>query len=356
MMSFINRKQTGLALVLAVGIIVYAALALSPGKATQAYIVQGHDLVSLQNAVEAVGGEVTHKLGIINAVGARLSDAELRALKQRQEVRRVYADSAVEITGKPPKDDSGSNGNNNIDSTYLAKMTGAVSLHQEGITGDGVTIAVVDTGTWNDTGIVKDPYNNTRLLAEYDAVSDSSSVADGYGHGTHVTSIAVNSRLTENGEFAGIAPDADVVSVRAFDDLGRGTYADVIRGLDWIVANKDAYDIRVLNLSFSAPPQSYYWDDPLNQAVMAAWQAGIVVVASAGNTGPDAMTIGAPGNVPYVITVGSMTDNYTPDNQYDDFLATFSSAGPRISRMAPPASAIDPGTSCTFAPRRFASA
>ena len=77
-------------------------------------------------------------------------------------------------------------------------------------------------------------------------------------------------------------------------------------------ANKDAYNIRVLNLSFSAPPQSYYWDDPLNQAVMRAWQAGIVVVASAGNTGPDPMTIGVPGNVPYVITVGAMTDNYTP--------------------------------------------
>mgnify|MGYP000623909923 CR=1 FL=1 len=125
------------------------------------------------------------------------------------------------------------------------------------------------------------------------------------------------------------------------ESYGRGAldadlYADTIRAIDWVVANKDAYNIRVINLSFSAEPRSYYWDDPMNQAVMAAWQAGIVVVASAGNTGPNAMTIGAPGNVPYVITVGAMTDNYTPDYLYDDFLASFSSAGPTVEGFVKP--------------------
>ena len=67
-----------------------------------------------------------------------------------------------------------------------------------------------------------------------------------------------------------------------------------------------------MNLSLSAPARSHYWDDPLNQAVMAAWASGIVVVASAGNRGPAPMTIGVPGNVPYVITVGAVTDNYQP--------------------------------------------
>ncbi len=67
-----------------------------------------------------------------------------------------------------------------------------------------------------------------------------------------------------------------------------------------------------MNLSLSATPQSFYWQDPLNQAVMAAWDAGIVVVVAAGNRGPAPMTIGVPGNVPYVITVGAVTDNYYP--------------------------------------------
>ena len=133
-----------------------------------------------------------------------------------------------------------------------------------------------------------------------------------------------------DGLYNGVAPDASLVVVKAFDRDGAGSYMDVIRGIDWVVPNKDAYDIRVLNLSFSAPPQSYYWDDPLNQAVMRAWEAGIVVVASAGNTGPDPMTVGVPGNVPYVITVGAMTDNYTPDDGTDDVLAAFSAAGPTV--------------------------
>ena len=124
--------------------------------------------------------------------------------------------------------------------------------------------------------------------------------------------------------------------MRAFDDEGVGSYADVIRGLQWVVDNRSTYNIRVLNLSFSAPPQSHYWDDPLNQAVMAAWKAGIVVVASAGNTGPDPMTIGVPGNVPYIITAGAMTDDYSPTDGRDDRLTSFSSAGPTYEAFVKP--------------------
>ncbi len=79
-----------------------------------------------------------------------------------------------------------------------------------------------------------------------------------------------------------------------------------------------------------------YWDDPLNQAVMAAWQAGIVVVASAGNRGPDPMTIGVPGNVPYVITVGAMSNNYSVTDGSDDFLTSFSSTGPTAEGFVKP--------------------
>ena len=84
----------------------------------------------------------------------------------------------------------------------------------------------------------------------------------------------------------------------------------------------------MLNLSFSAEPVSLYWDDPLNQAVMAAWQSGLVVVAAAGNGGPNPGTIGVPGDVPYIVTVGALSDGFTPVDPADDYLTTFSSAGP----------------------------
>jgi serine protease AprX len=99
--------------------------------------------------------------------------------------------------------------------------------------------------------------------------------SDPYGHGTHVTSIAAGGASNIYGDYLGVAPGADLVVVRAFNGTGAGRYADVIAGLNWIVKNRQKYNIRVLNLSFGAPPESYYWDDPLNQAVMAAWQAGI---------------------------------------------------------------------------------
>ena len=98
----------------------------------------------------------------------------------------------------------------------------------------------------------------------------------------------------EEEHWNGVAPGASMVAVKAFDDRGKGSYADVIRGLDWIVRNKDVYGIRVLNLSMSAEARSHYWDDPLNQAVMEAWRSGIVVVASAGNEGSSCETIASP--------------------------------------------------------------
>ena len=159
---------------------------------------------------------------------------------------------------------------------------------------------------------------------------------DGYGHGTHIMSTVAHPAYERNARYTGIAPGADLVSVRAFDDAGLGSYIDVIEGIDWVLRQREALDIRVLNLSFGAQPQSRYWDDPLNQAVMAAWEAGIVVVASAGNEGPDAMTIGVPGNVPYVITVGAASDNHTWRDVSDDFLSTFSSAGPTTEAFVKP--------------------
>jgi serine protease AprX len=124
-------------------------------------------------------------------------------------------------------------------------------------------------------------------LLQYNAITNSTSDAsDDSGHGSHVTSLILSSyRSAGTGQYNGVAPSSNLVSIKAFNAQGLGTYANVIRGIDWAVTNKAAYNIRVMNLSFSALPQSYYWEDPLNQAVMRAWQAGIVVVA-AGNLVP----------------------------------------------------------------------
>ena len=223
-------------------------------------------------------------------------------------------------------------------SSITVPLVGADLLHQAGYYGDPVTIAVLDTGSWYSyPNLDKDINGTARIKAQYNAITNKvANVADKSGHGTHVASIALSSRLDANGKYLGIAPNARLVVVGAFGENGAGTYANVIRGINWIVANKATHNIRVLNCSFSAPVHSWYWQDPLNQAIMKAWKAGIVVVASAGNGGPNPMTIGVPGNVPYVITVGAMTDYYTPSTASDDRLASFSAAGPTFEGFVKP--------------------
>jgi serine protease AprX len=287
-------------------------------QAPASYIVQAANLDAARAAVNAAGGKVTHELGIIDAVGAQLTAGQAAILRSDSRLL-MTVDATARVAGR------GSSPNVAAPS-YVVRQTQANLLHASGITGKGVGIAFVDTGLW------------ATPLAGYDAINNvaSTSIPDDSGHGTHVTSVAASANVTSDGTYLGIAPGASWITVKAFDADGMGTYANAIRGLDWILANKTKYNIRVVNMSFGATAQSYYWNDPLNKAVMKLWQAGIVVVASAGNDGPYAQSITVPGNVPYVITVGAMTDNYSRSNAADDRLASFSSTGPTYEGFVKP--------------------
>jgi subtilisin family serine protease len=223
-------------------------------------------------------------------------------------------------------------------------LAGLPGLHAQGIRGQNVVVAVLDSGVWAHPNLLAGLDGGARNLVQYDAIRNVIDSqwgqgvlsTDESGHGTHVTSVLLNRGQDAQTRFLGVAPEARYVSIKAFDKQGAGRYADVIRAIDWVVTNRYTYGIRVLNCSFSAPARSHYWDDPINQALMKAWQAGIVVVASAGNKGPTPMTIGVPGNLPYVITVGALSDNYTPENSNDDFLGSFSSVGPTAEGFVKP--------------------
>ncbi len=234
------------------------------------------------------------------------------------------------------------------DANY-AEYVEASTVHSEGTLGSGVTVAVVDTGYWPHPALDYNSNNEGRVLVQYDAILDQIDAVglptvdtDDNGHGTYVTSVLLSSETSGPGKKHGVAPMANLVSVKAFGADGSSSYLDVIRGIDFIVQNKAVYDIKVVNLSFGSPAQSLYWQDPLAQAVMAAWHAGIVVVTSAGNTGPEPMTIGVPGNVPYVITVGSISDAFTKSKKDDDYLSSYSGVGPTIDGFVKP-DVIAPG-------------
>ncbi|MCP5100852.1 MAG: S8 family peptidase, partial [Chloroflexi bacterium] len=222
------------------------------------------------------------------------------------------------------------------------------AVWEAGNTGWEIGIAVIDSGVtplYPLTYNTQYDYHYPGLKEGWNAIKNEPiGYDDKNGHGTIIGSIISNQEINpDNNYYYGIAPDSYIIPVQALNNLGRGKYSDIIAAIEWIIANKDVHNIRIINLSLSAQVKSHYWDDPLNQAVMKAWQEGIVVIAAAGNRGPDPMSVGVPGNNPYIITVGAITDSYTPDDRNDDRVTIFSSAGPTHEGFVKP-DVVAPGS------------
>jgi serine protease AprX len=287
---------------------------------THSYIVQGKSIDQVVDLVEHYGGEVTSRLYVINGAGARLTPQAVTALRSEAGIRSVFPNAGVQMMGGP----------GGIPATDYPDLTGADEAWAQGVDGSGVSVAVVDTGIGRHPGI------KHQIVGWMDFVDGNHKATDPNGHGTHVAGIIANTQTGEDGEANGMAPVANLVGVRVLDELGFGTYETVIQGIQWVIDHQVEYNIRVMNLSLLADVYSPYWADPLDQAVMQAWAAGIVVVVAAGNGGPDPMVMGVPGNVPYVITVGAFTDNYTVYDWNDDYITPFSAAGPTLDGFAKP--------------------
>ncbi len=201
----------------------------------------------------------------------------------------------------------------------------------DGITGSGVGVAVIDSGISNHPDIAK------RIAYSVDFTNDESGVADGYGHGTHVAGIIAGSgkgsQTSDGAAYAGMAPGANLISLRVLGADGTGYVSDVIDAIEWTIKNKDRFHIRVINLSLGHAPTSAPADDPLAQAAEQAVKAGLVVVASAGNFGktddgtPVIGGIVSPGDTPGALTVGALNTHGTVMRS-DDTVATYSSRGP----------------------------
>ncbi|MBT8443014.1 MAG: S8 family serine peptidase [Gammaproteobacteria bacterium] len=173
---------------------------------------------------------------------------------------------------------------------------------------------------------------------------DGGDSKDPFGHGSHVAGIVGGNGNVSNGAYPGVAPGATIHSIRVFDAAGRGVASDAIAALDWVLSNAAANGIRVVNMSLGKGIEESNTIDPLVLAVEQVWDAGVVVVVSAGNYGRDGnMTITSPGNSRKVITVGSLTDSGTGNDFSDDYVSTFSSMGPTLGDHVLKPDLIAPG-------------
>ena len=298
-----------------------------------AVIIEFHDDRDAVNLVKANGGKAGRRLGILKARVAKMPNRKLKALANDSRVKSIHLD-------RPTKSFAG----------RAAVTVGARAVQElMGYNGAGVGVGVIDSGIteWHDDLTMANGQGQ-RMVHFADFVNGYTQPYDDFGHGTHVAGIVAGNGRDMNGTRTAIAPGAHIVSLKALDGQGNGTISMIIAAIDYAVANKDALNIRVLNLSLGAAVTESYHTDPLTLAAKRAVDAGIVVVASAGNRGkgangqPQYGTIGSPGNAPWVITVGASSHNGTVLRQ-DDTIAAFSSRGPTMYDFGAKPDLVAPG-------------
>jgi serine protease AprX len=266
------------------------------------------------------------KLPSINGYASKHNGAKIKNLLKDKNVRYVTIDAALnphQLGGvtdlvAPPR---------NVSLTTI----GADQANSQGFTGQGVTVAVFDSG------IYPHPDLAGRIVGAVDATSGVPVVVasniDGYGHGTHVAGIIGGNGTVSGGLNRGVASNVRLLDVKVIDDLGGGTSSSLINAIDWVVQNKNVYNVRVANFSLGHSPIEGYRNDPVCQAVERLIAAGVTVIASSGNLGKDAThakiwgAIDSPGNDPAVITVYPVNTRDTATHS-DDIATTYGSRGP----------------------------
>jgi serine protease AprX len=262
------------------------ANAAAPSQPTTEVVVVG---AGAGQALTWVHGLHVQRLANDVAVGRVTAAAEATL---RSEGFRVGPDARVRLT------DSGSTDAAAPDSKSVRDLVHATGLGD----GSGQTVALVDSG------VTEVPALAGRVIQGADFTG--AGFGDSYGHGTFVAGLIAGNGLDANGQqtgLEGVAPAARIVSVKVADSQGQSTVGQVAAGIAWVIDHKSDYGITVLNLSLSVGKADSYELDPVDALAEAAWFSGIVVVASAGNDGGPVLR--APGNDPYVLTVGSVLTN-----------------------------------------------
>jgi len=301
-------------------------------------IVEFHGTPDVR-AITSARGIATRALSGPRAHVAEIGNTDLAALAGDPRVARVMADRPAFATLQRTRAAVGLKAVSLRGSTGAGSDVGPGGAAGAGI-GAGIGIAVIDSGVNADHDDLWRSRAGQRVVRFRDFTASSSPKvwtnappSDGFGHGTHVAGILAGNGYHSKGLRMGIAPGANLVALKVLDDQGFGFISGVIDAIDYAVANRSALGIRVINLSVGSGVYESYDTDPLAQAAKRAVDAGIVVVASAGNLGQNAAHeaqfggITSPGNAPWVLTVGASSHQGTIARG-NDIVGTFSSRGP----------------------------
>jgi serine protease AprX len=288
-----------------------------------------------KRALARAGGAFRLRLKVLHGFSATLPSSHLGAFESASGVAGVTVDATL-----APQSVNGYDASTDGNSMYsiTRKITGASDYWNGGYTGKGVDVALIDTGVVPVDGLTAGGKVVNGADVSFESQSSSFRYLDTNGHGTFMSSLIAGkddgvTSVTGAGpdQFLGMAPDARIINVKVGDSNGAADVSQVIAGIQWVVQHRNDHgmNIRVLNLSYGTDGVQSYLLDPLAYAAEVAWRKGIVVVASAGNSGYGSDTLNDPALDPYVIAVGAVDTNGTLTKN-DDSVPTWSSSGDGI--------------------------
>ena len=255
-----------------------------------------------ENMIRGLGGKTKYTYHIINAKAVEIPEQAIAHIKNNPRVKYVEEDGEVHAHDIE------------LDNSWGVERIGAGIVHDRDNTGAGVKVAIIDTGIdYTHTDL------NDNYIDGWDFVNNDADPMDDAGHGTHCAGIVAAEDNDEG--VVGVAPEAHLYGIKVLDSSGSGSWSDVIAGIQWSIYN----DMQIISMSLGGGHYIY-----LEEACDAAYNAGIVIVASAGNSGnPPARgdNVGYPAAYSSVIAVAATDIN--------DIRAPWSSTGPAVELAAP---------------------
>ncbi|SEA02632.1 serine protease AprX [Thalassobacillus cyri] len=262
-----------------------------------------------------------HDFSRISCCSAQVTPAGLEdILANCNHIKKVYVDKEVHAL---------------LDVAVEAAHAKNIVRNNKRLTGNGVTIAIIDTGIHPHQDL------EGRIVDFVDFINERTAPYDDNGHGTHCAGDAAGDGSASQGKYQGPAPEANLVGVKVLDKVGSGSLETVMQGVEWCIRYNEEHpesriDIISMSLGSTAQAFSSENEDPMVKIVEAAWKEGIIICVAAGNEGPEAKTIASPGLSDQVITVGALDDKDSVDTREDDDVASFSSRGPTIYDVTKP--------------------
>lgn len=276
-------------------------------------IVRAYDYSRLEKILHNRNIKILNQYPFINSFRIKVDTNQLKTISNFSQVKFISSVSKASVLMNVAK-----------------KILGVADSE---LNGNGTTVAFIDTGITKHSDFV---LGKNRIIYFKDFVNNKTKSYDDNGHGTFVAGVCSGNGALSAGYYSGIAPQSNIVSLKALNGLGEATADRILNAMEWVYNNHKVYNIRVVCMSFGSDPLGY--NDPIMNGAEALWRAGIVVVAAAGNSGPEYQTIKSPGVSTQIITVGGFNDNRLDDDKFENNffeIADFSSRGPAFARFKP---------------------